>query len=144
MRPWVGEDLIKPTTRGFVYLIVNTVTKRMYIGKKKTISEIRVAVEGRVNKKKITKPSNWKSYYGSCLPLKQDIVKLGFDKFDRYILGAFDELHSVNYAEAHLQFELSVLMEDGHFYNGNIKVTCMRPPLNEHYITRVHKILKDY
>lgn len=142
--PWINEKLVTNKTRGFVYLIVNTVDNRLYIGKKKTISETRVAVAGRVNKKRITKPSNWKLYYGSSKDLLADIKKHGKGRFKRYILGAFDELHSVNYAEAELQFLLEVLnAESKHsYYNGNIKITTMRFPTNRDYIKIAEDIIK--
>lgn len=143
---WHNADLVKPTTRGFIYLIVNTLNKKLYIGKKKTISETRVAVAGSTRKKKVVKPSNWKAYYGSCKELTADIDKIGKDKFDRYILGAYDELHTVNYGEAELQFLLNVLDEGGEFkyYNKNIKITSMRSPINRDYIDRVNEIIKGF
>lgn len=141
---WNNIDLVKPTTRGFIYLIVNKVNKKLYIGKKKTISETRVSVAGTTRKKKVVKPSNWRLYYGSCKELTEDISKIGKDKFDRYILGAYDELHTVNYGEAELQFLLQVLDEGGdfEFYNKNIKITSMRPPVDRLYVERVKEIIK--
>lgn len=141
---WYNIDLVKPTTRGFIYLIVNKTNKKLYIGKKKTISETKISVAGTTRKKKVVKPSNWRLYYGSCKELTADIEKIGKDKFDRYILGAYDELHTVNYGEAELQFLLQVLDEGGNFefYNKNIKITSMRPPVDREYVRRVKEIIK--
>lgn len=141
---WNNIDLVKPTTRGFIYLIVNKETKKLYIGKKKTISETKVSVAGSTRKKRVVKPSNWRLYYGSCKELTEDITKIGKHNFDRYILGAYDELHTVNYGEAELQFILQVLDEGGkhEFYNKNIKITSMRPPVNREYVDRVKEIIK--
>lgn len=141
---WHNIDLVKPTTRGFIYLIVNKTNKKLYIGKKKTVSETRISVAGSIRKKKVVKPSNWRVYYGSCKELTEDISKIGKDKFDRYILGAYDELHTVNYGEAELQFLLQVLDEEGEFkyYNKNIKITSMRPPVDRLYVERVKEIIK--
>lgn len=141
---WNNIDLVKPTTRGFIYLIVNKTNKKLYIGKKKTISETKISVAGTTRKKKVVKPSNWRLYYGSCKELTADIEKIGKDKFDRYILGAYDELHTVNYGEAELQFLLQVLDEGGNFefYNKNIKITSMRPPVDREYVRRVKEIIK--
>ncbi len=146
MSTWENRELLSSSSRGFVYLIINTVTNKLYVGKKKLISETRVPVEGRKNKRIVRKPSNWETYYGSCKPLTADIKRLGKDKFRRIILGAFDELHSNNYAEADLQFLLGVL-SDGKvtgfkFYNRNIKITTMRYVANRDYVERVHKILE--
>lgn len=141
---WHNLDLVKPATRGFIYLIVNKTNKKLYIGKKKTISETKVAVAGSLRKKKVVKPSNWRTYYGSCKELTADISKIGSHNFDRYILGAYDELHTVNYGEAELQFLLKVLDEGGEFefYNKNIKITSMRNPVNRDYVDRVKEIIK--
>jgi len=144
---WEGQELLTPSSRGFVYLIVNLDNDKLYIGKKKLISERRIPVEGRVNKKIVKTPSNWKTYYGSCKPLLADVKKLGKHRFRRIILSAYSELHSVNYAEAHLQFALGVLSDGKHsgfkFYNNNIKITTMRYPTDTEYIKRVEKILKE-
>lgn len=143
---WINEELVKPSTRGFIYLIVNTKDKKLYVGKKKAISETRVKVAGRVNRKRVIKPSNWKSYYGSCKPLLADIKRHGKENFTRYILGAYSELHTVNYGEAELQFLMHVLDEDPQgysWYNKNIKITAMRPPADREYVRRLNEILKE-
>lgn len=145
MSKWVNSHLVTPATRGFIYLIINKTNNKLYIGKKKAITELRVKVAGRVNRKKVVKPSNWKTYWGSCKELTADIKELGVENFDKYILASYDELHSVNYGEAELQFFLKVLDEGGDyaFYNKNIKITSMRPPENRDYIKRVKEILKN-
>lgn len=145
MSPWENIELVTPKTRGFVYLIVNTQDNKLYVGKKKTISERRITVEGRTNKRRLTTPSNWKAYYGSCTELTADILKLGKDKFRRIILGAYDELHTVNYGEAELQFLFQVLDANGSFkwYNKNIKITTMREPADRQYVERLNNILKE-
>lgn len=141
---WENIELVTPKTRGFIYLIINTTNNTLYVGKKKTISERRVAVAGRTNKKRVVTSSNWKSYYGSCKALLEDINKLGKSKFRRVILGAYDELHTVNYGEAELQFLKQVLDTNGSFkwYNKNIKITTMREPADREYIKRLNKILE--
>lgn len=144
-RCWENEHLVTESTRGFIYLIVNEAEDKYYIGKKKTISERRVAVAGRKNRKRVVTPSNWKSYYGSSEALKKDVVRLGKDTFRRIILGAYDELHTVNYGEAELQFLCNVLDEgnEDKWYNGNINIKAMRPPKNRDYIVRLKEVLED-
>lgn len=145
MQGWYNTHLVTPTTRGFVYLIINKTNNKLYIGKKKTITELRVKVAGKLRRKRVVKPSNWATYWGSSKGLKEDIKVLGVENFEKYILASYDELHSVNYGEAELQFFLKVLDEDGDydFYNKNIKITSMRPPANRDYIKRVKEILKN-
>ncbi len=141
---WENIELITPETRGFIYLIINTTNNKLYVGKKKTVTERRVTVEGRKNKKYVVTPSNWRNYYGSCKPLLDDIDILGKSKFRRVILGAYKELHTVNYGEAELQFLKRVLDANGSFkwYNKNIKITAMREPADRDYIERLDKVLK--
>lgn len=113
--PGLTEDDISQN-EGFVYLITNTLTGRMYVGRKYvTISTGR----GR-------KPtSNWRSYWGSCKALTADITALGHDKFTRRILSVHATKAATNYEETAEQFRRDVLkatLPDGTraYYNGNI------------------------
>lgn len=141
---WENSDLVKDSTRGFIYLIINLTNNKLYVGKKKTVMEKRVEVKGRTNKKLVTTPSNWKAYYGSSKELLEDITKLGKDKFRRIVLGAYKELHTVNYGEAELQFLMQVLDESGKFkwYNKNITIKAMRPPVSRDYQVRLMEVLE--
>ena len=69
---------------GFVYEIENTITGRKYIGRKYFTQAGTKQVNGK--RKKIRKPSDWKTYYGSNETLKEDVSILGEDKFVRTIL----------------------------------------------------------
>ena len=142
---WENQELIQPSSRGFIYLIINTTNNKLYVGKKKLLSEKRVAVAGRVNKKKVTTPSNWMNYYGSSKELLEDIAKLGKDKFRRIILGAYSELHTVNYGEAEIQFHMRVLdtMNSYQWYNKNITINAMRPPADRSYQVRLMAVLES-
>jgi hypothetical protein len=144
-RGWENSHLVTDKTRGFIYLIINEKENKLYIGKKKTISERRISVAGRKNKKRVVTPSNWKTYYGSSDALKKDVLRLGKDSFRRVILGAYEELHSVNYGEAELQFIMKVLDEKNKYewYNGNINIKAMRPPSDRQYVDRLNKILEQ-
>lgn len=145
MSAWENIEEITEKTKGFVYLIVNLETNKLYVGKKQTFSKTSTTVAGRKNKKWTIKPSNWRAYYGSCKPLSADIKKLGKHKFRRIILGAFNDLNSVNYAEAELQFVLGVLADKANgfeYYNGEIRIRVMKFPTNREYIKRVQEILK--
>lgn len=141
---WENSELVESSTRGFIYLIINKTNNKLYIGKKKTISEKRVEVKGSTRKKKITTPSNWKTYYGSSKELTEEVERLGKDKFRRIILGAYKELHTVNYGEAEIQFLMQVLDEKGKFewYNKNITIKAMRPPVSRDYQVRLMEVLE--
>lgn len=85
---------------GFVYCISNLVTGKKYIGCKKLTSSVtKQPLKGRVNKRRSTKESNWKTYTGSSNQLNKDIEQGAFEDFHYEILelhtGAFD----LKYAE---------------------------------------------
>lgn len=113
---------------GFVYLIVNTITGRKYIGKKlakfkKTTYKTVTLKNGTKKKKKIrgTVDSDWLTYYGSSPNLTKDIELLGIDKFTREILYYCSSKAECSYIEAREQFNRKVLESDD-YYNGHIQV----------------------
>jgi hypothetical protein len=113
---------------GFVYLITNTITGRMYVGKKlakfsKTTYKVVKLKNGTKKKKKIRSKidSDWQEYYGSSLELNTDVEKLGKDNFTREILHYCTSKAQTSYLEAKEQFDRKVLESDA-YYNGQISV----------------------
>jgi len=113
---WVGE--VDPDVYyGFVYLITNTVTGRKYIGRK---------FYHTYRKKKRVKESNWRVYAGSCKPLKEDMQRLGKDKFTFKIICNYKTRGGVVSGEVHFQTDNDVLSPEllpcgGRlYYNGQI------------------------
>ena len=113
---------------GFVYLITNTVTGRMYIGKKlakfaKTTYRVVKLKNGTKKKKKIRGKidSDWRTYYGSSDELLKDIAQLGPENFRRDILFYCKSKAETSYIEAREQFSRRVL-ESKDYYNGQISV----------------------
>ena len=113
---------------GFVYLITNTVTGRMYIGKKlakfaKTSYKVVKLKNGTKKKKKIRRKidSDWQDYYGSSDELGNDVVQLGQENFRREILFYCTSKAETSYIEAREQFTRRVLESD-EYYNGQISV----------------------
>jgi len=113
---------------GFVYLITNTTTGRMYIGKKlakfsKTTQRTVKLKNGNKRKKKIrTKvDSDWRDYYGSSPELTRDVEQLGKQHFKREILYYCKSKAECSYIEAREQFSRRVL-ESADYYNGHIQV----------------------
>ena len=113
---------------GFVYLITNTSTGRMYIGKKlakfsKTTQKTVKLKNGTKKKKKIrTKvDSDWRDYYGSSPELTKDVESQGKDNFKREILYYCKSKSECSYIEAREQFSRRVL-ESTDYYNGHIQV----------------------
>ena len=87
----------------------------MYVGRKYFTARLK----GQI------KESDWKRYYGSCKPLKEDIKVLGATSFDRRILGVYETKGQVNYAEVAEMFARDVLrakLPNGKraYYNGHI------------------------
>jgi hypothetical protein len=118
-----GEEVTKVPKgmAGFVYLITNKMTGRMYIGRKYFTSTTKP--KGSTRKK--TVESNWKNYWGSCAPLLDEIKEHGPDSFHREILHYHPTKGKVNYGEVSEQFKrdvLTALNSDGTrmYYNGNI------------------------
>jgi hypothetical protein len=113
---------------GFVYLITNISTGRMYIGKKlakfsKTTQRTVKLKNGNKRKKKIrTKvDSDWRDYYGSSPELTRDVEQLGKQHFKREILYYCKSKAECSYIEAREQFSRRVL-ESADYYNGHIQV----------------------
>lgn len=110
-KPYEGEDLKK--YYGFVYLIINKLTGRKYIGRKYFWHFKRV----KGKRKKVE--SDWKEYYGSSKVLLEDYNILGEAHFTRIILSLHKTKGDVNYYEVREQFKRNVL-EDSNYYNDNI------------------------
>ena len=129
---WTYENTVIETLPeecvGFVYLITNTISGRMYIGKKlakfaKTSYKMVKLKNGTKKKKKIRSKidSDWRDYYGSNLELNADVLKLGKENFTREILYYCTSKAQCSYIEAREQFTRKVL-ESKDYYNGQISV----------------------
>ncbi len=113
---------------GYVYRITNTVTGRMYIGKKlakfsKTTYKTIKLKNGNKKRKKIRSKvdSDWQEYWGSSEELKKDVAALGPDKFIREILYYGSSKAVCSYLEAREQFNRRVL-ESPDYYNNIINL----------------------
>ena len=113
---------------GFVYIIVNVLTGRKYIGKKlakfsKTTYRIVKQKNGIKKKKRIKSKieSDWQQYTGSNIELNKDIEELGIENFTREILYYCRSKAECSYVEAREQFSRRVLESDD-YYNGHIQV----------------------
>jgi hypothetical protein len=113
---------------GFVYMIVNNISGKKYIGKKlakfsKTTYKTVKLKNGTKKKKKIRSKidSDWQTYYGSNDQLNKDVAALGQDSFTREILYYCKSKAECSYIEAREQFTHKVL-ESTDYYNGHIQV----------------------
>jgi hypothetical protein len=106
----------------FVYIITNLTNNRKYVGKKLAkFKTTKPPLKGRKNKRRGTKESDWKTYWGSNDHLKADVIELGEDSFTREILHFCPSRGVASYLEAQEQFERKVLLTDD-YYNGIINV----------------------
>lgn len=99
---------------GFVYVIMNKVTGRRYVGKKFFTKAGYRTVKGK--RKKIRLASDWESYYGSNKVLLEDVEKLGADQFERYIIRLCKNKSECTYWETHFIFQFEALLSD-RWYN---------------------------
>ena len=107
---------------GFVYLITNLTNGKKYIGKK--LAKFKVTkkpLKGKKNKRRSTKESDWRTYWGSSDHLNADVEQLGPENFTREILFYCTSRGELSYLEAKEQFDRKVL-ETEEYYNGIINV----------------------
>lgn len=117
------ENLIEKNI-GFVYLIVNNVTNKKYIGKKLFWFSKTRQVKGKKKKEKV--PSDWKVYWSSSEDVKRDVAELGEHNFTREILHLCGNKGTMSYLEAKLQFQHEVLENPTEWYNGIINCKIHR------------------
>ncbi|WP_039904860.1 hypothetical protein [Acetobacter tropicalis] len=115
------QDILESS--GFVYKITNLLNNKEYIGKKFVYSFRTKIVNGK--RKKTKTVSDWKTYQGSCEPLKLDIEMYGEENFKKEIISIHRTRTETNYTEIELQMKNDVLrakneLGEFKFYNGNI------------------------
>ena len=91
---------------GFVYRITNLVNGHDYVGRKyyNTVRKLKPLM-GFKRKRKVTKETDWKEYWGSSKRLLEDIDKLGKENFKREIICLCESRGDTNYMEAKIQFD---------------------------------------
>ena len=107
------EDMIGDHT-GFVYMITNLQTGRMYIGQKNLWMPKIKSIKGK--KKRIKVHSDYMDYWGSNEELKKHVSEHGVDKFKREILYLCKNKGTQNYLELREQIDRRV-MESDTYYN---------------------------
>ncbi len=109
---------------GFVYVITCKKNKKRYFGKKLfKFSNTKIKTVTLKNGKKVKKKirskveSDWQQYYGSNEQLKQDVIELGEDNFEREILHLCKSKAECSYLEMKHQIINDVLLYPNLFYN---------------------------
>ena len=124
MWTYKGEEVneLPLDCEGFVYLITNLANNKKYIGKKLARFKVtKPPLKGRKNKRRSTKESDWKTYWGSSDHLNADVKEFGEENFTREILHYCQSRGMLSYLEAKEQFDREVLLTD-EYYNGIINV----------------------
>jgi hypothetical protein len=132
---WLFPHIFDPDEWfGFIYRITELDTCREYLGKKQFHQHLRKAVKGKVNKKKVTKESDWRTYTGSCERLNLAIKLKGMSNYTFEIVSLHKTRGSLVYAEVRMQIAEEVLrarLPNGErkYYNGLIAGVKFLPPL---------------
>jgi hypothetical protein len=107
---------------GFVYLITELDTGKMYVGKKNFWSTRKLPpLKGQKRKRTVRRQSDWRDYFGSNETLKNLVEEKGGDKYEREILKLCKSKGDLSYEELLEQVRRDVLRDDK-YYNGIIQV----------------------
>lgn len=112
--------------QGFVYLIHNIATDRLYVGKKNFWRIDRLPpLKGKTRCRHRRTQTDWRTYCGSNRVLEEDIEVYGPESITREILYMCANKTQMSYWEALEQFNRRVLFDD-RYYNGIIdcKITA--------------------
>ena len=124
----------------FVYLITNLIDHKKYVGKKLAkFKTTKKPLKGRKNKRRGTKESDWRTYWGSNTHLVNDVLRLGEHRFTREILYYCPSRGVASYLEAKEQFERKVL-ESAEYYNGIINVRIGGSEILRKSLKKISKI----
>lgn len=119
-------------TFGFIYMTTHKPSGKSYIGKKvlfhnqkkklgkKELAALTGVVGRRPSYKLVVKESDWKTYYGSQVEIKQALLEEGPEIFDREILKFANSKKLLTYYEVKYQMIYQVLEKPNEFYNDNI------------------------
>ena len=106
--------------QGFVYLLTEASTGKMYIGKKFFWKPKTLPVNKKRKRRVKTRvESDWRKYYGSSKEVQEIVESHGSEAFSREILKLCKSKGECSYYEAKLQFERDVLLSDD-YYNAFI------------------------
>lgn len=129
---WEGRPDSIESLAGFVYLITNNLTGKMYVGRKYFWRSLRKKVVGKLRRKKVVSESDWEFYKSSSKLVLSDIKEYGESAFSFRILSCWERRADVNEAEIAEQFARNVLHSTGAsgeylYYNESIMSKFYRP-----------------
>jgi hypothetical protein len=119
---FVASDELLEQFVGFVYLITDLDTGKMYVGKKNFWSTRKLPpLKGQKRKRTVRRQSDWREYFGSNETLKLLVEEKGPERYEREILKLCKSKGDLSYEELLEQVRRDVLRDD-RYYNGIIQV----------------------
>lgn len=112
-----GKEFVQPADPkdaiGFVYLITEIDSGKMYVGKKLLWKPVRKKVGTKL--RRVLVPSDWPNYYGSSTTLKKQLESLGKDGYSRQILRLCKSKSEMTYYEIKEQIDRNVLFDEMYY-----------------------------
>ena len=117
---------------GYIYITTILDTGRKYIGKKnffhntnvklgkKELATLPTARGKKPSKKKVTKESDWKTYYGSAQEIKDSVKQYPKERITRTLIRLCKSKKELTYYECKYLFDYNVLEPNSGFINDNI------------------------
>jgi hypothetical protein len=117
---------------GYIYITTILDTNRKYIGKKnffhntnvklgkKELANLPTTRGKKPSKKKVTKESDWKTYYGSAQEIKDSVKQYPKERIIRTLIRLCKTKKELTYYECKYLFDYNVLEPNSGFINDNI------------------------
>lgn len=117
---------------GYIYITTILDTNRKYIGKKnffhntnvklgkKELANLPTTRGKKPSKKKVTKESDWKTYYGSAQEIKDSVKQYPKERIIRTLIRLCKSKKELTYYECKYLFDYNVLEPNSGFINDNI------------------------
>lgn len=118
---WVTEaELPSDVPFGFIYIIINNITDRRYIGKKQCLTKFRKPLKKNQKKREsVIKQTDWRTYTSSSDVLNKDITAYGKENFTFKIIRFCSSKWELGYYEIREQIINDVMFKK-EYYNGII------------------------
>ena len=113
------EDMPE-NTYGFIYEVFHRPSGKKYLGKKVLhFNRTLPPLKGMKRKRKVVKESDWRTYFGSHVEIKQLIKEEKQDEFERRILQFVPTKKLLTYYECKYLF-MNEVLENEEYINDNI------------------------
>ena len=113
------EDMPE-NTYGFIYEVFHKPSGKKYLGKKVLhFNRTLPPLKGMKRKRKVVKESDWRTYFGSHVEIKQLIKEEKQDEFERRILQFVPTKKLLTYYECKYLF-INEVLEHDEYINDNI------------------------